>query len=324
MTTDIALLPKAILDGAGLTDQARGRLAAEAGLPGWALASPTTTVSGRVHLRLWELIEYEFDDPGMALRIADTYVPGQMGVHDYLIATAPTWGAGLARSRPFLSTITSNFAFALVEEDADDDEVSIDIELLDGHGRGRELAMQYAAAANTVRARHITGQRICPSRIMFRQRAPKTHRHFAELFGTVNVDFGAPSDRLTFRAADLSLPLRTADPMLAAVMSHYAEGLAAPAPRATTWTEEVHRQLVALLPAGGATVDLVARRMLTSRRSLQRRLAEEGTTWTAELDKARRIELQRSAPAVSTTELARRLGYSDSRALRRALRRLLP
>jgi AraC-like DNA-binding protein len=58
-------------------------------------------------------------------------------------------------------------------------------------------------------------------------------------------------------------------------------------------------------------------------RTLQRRLAEHGTTWRAELQAARqdraRTAFQASPP--SMTRLARQLGYADPRSVRRALRR---
>lgn len=59
-----------------------------------------------------------------------------------------------------------------------------------------------------------------------------------------------------------------------------------------------------------------------SRRTVQRRLAEERTSWRAELDAARRAEAARlKREGASNKVIAARLGYSDTRALRRAVRR---
>ncbi|WP_218719174.1 helix-turn-helix domain-containing protein [Nocardia sp. MH4] len=56
---------------------------------------------------------------------------------------------------------------------------------------------------------------------------------------------------------------------------------------------------------------------------LQRRLAEHETTWRSEAEQVRRqraLELLRN-PDLSMRSIARRVGYSDERALRRAVRR---
>jgi transcriptional regulator GlxA family with amidase domain len=70
-------------------------------------------------------------------------------------------------------------------------------------------------------------------------------------------------------------------------------------------------------------VDEVARRMSVSVRTLQRRLADWGTTWSAQLDE---IRCRRAREAdlfanPSMQSLAARLGYSDVRSVRRAMRR---
>lgn len=60
--------------------------------------------------------------------------------------------------------------------------------------------------------------------------------------------------------------------------------------------------------------------MASSRRSLQRRLAEEGTTWRRELGRDRRKGLENQYPR-NRNDMARQLGCSDARALRRAYQR---
>ena len=63
----------------------------------------------------------------------------------------------------------------------------------------------------------------------------------------------------------------------------------------------------------------VARRMTVSPRTLQRLLRSEGTTWRAEVDAFRRVQATRlQRKGLSNSQVARRLGYSDARALRRA------
>jgi AraC-like DNA-binding protein len=87
-------------------------------------------------------------------------------------------------------------------------------------------------------------------------------------------------------------------------------------------TEAVREILSANLAAHEISLQSVARELAMSRRTLQRRLAEQQTNWRTELDAARRNESTRlKRQGASNKVIAARLGYSDTRALRRAVRR---
>jgi AraC-like DNA-binding protein len=96
-----------------------------------------------------------------------------------------------------------------------------------------------------------------------------------------------------------------------------------PPPADATWNDGFRRQLNQALEQGSPSLAALARRMSLSTRTLQRRLAEHGTTWRAELDAARQHHAQpaRQAGSPTMTLLASQLGYADPRSARRALRR---
>lgn len=79
-----------------------------------------------------------------------------------------------------------------------------------------------------------------------------------------------------------------------------------------------------MLFGGEPSIDRVARSAAMSVRSLQRRLSDEGTSFSTELDKVRtRLALQHLREQdISLADLSERLGYSDQSALSRAVRRL--
>jgi AraC-like DNA-binding protein len=90
----------------------------------------------------------------------------------------------------------------------------------------------------------------------------------------------------------------------------------------TQWLADLRRVLPARLADRTASLSEVSSALAISPRTLQRRLAAAGTSWRAEVDSARRElagELARAGEARKA--VARRLGYSDTRGLRRALRR---
>jgi AraC-like DNA-binding protein len=92
-----------------------------------------------------------------------------------------------------------------------------------------------------------------------------------------------------------------------------------PPARTSGWTQAV-REIV----SGELDLSLreAARALAVSVRTLQRRLADEGTSWRAEIDAARKERAAQLLQHGATADLtAAQVSYSGGRALRRALRR---
>jgi AraC-like DNA-binding protein len=88
------------------------------------------------------------------------------------------------------------------------------------------------------------------------------------------------------------------------------------------WTDAVRGIVVEHLDQPELSLRVVARALAVSPRTLQRRLAEEGTSWRVILDTARRERASALLREGLTTELtAAQVGFAGSRALRRALAR---
>jgi len=86
---------------------------------------------------------------------------------------------------------------------------------------------------------------------------------------------------------------------------------------------QFREQLRKAVEDGSASLEALARHFLVSNRTLQRRLAEHGTTWRTELDTVRRRLFTDVAGTgiPATLDMAQRLGFTDERSLRRARRR---
>ncbi|MFE4461335.1 AraC family transcriptional regulator ligand-binding domain-containing protein [Nocardia tengchongensis] len=289
-TSDSVLLPRFVLSRAASAGLDPTRLARAAGIPGWLLADGDARVSSDYFPRLWELFEHELDDPEATLRATGSYRLGEFGLIDYLISTADTVGAGLAVLGPFVGSISTNFRLEPSEQT--ETESTFDVYTVNMDGRGRDLSVQMALTSLVSRMRQITGQPMDPVRVELRERAPRRLDAFTEQFGTARVDFGAALDRVTFHNADFERTQITADPLLAAVLRRHAATMPPPPPRATEWPDRVAAALAEALDGNDPLLDQVARRLYTSPRTLQRRLAESGTTWRLEVDRARKRHLE--------------------------------
>jgi AraC-like DNA-binding protein len=295
------------------------QLAWAARVPGWALACDRAMISPRHALRLWELAEHALEDPQVALRIAGRHTVGDLDLYDYLFTTAATLRDGLRASSRYLHLLTTNGQLQVEAET--DRETTYSYRCADAGGRGAELYLQFSAGVFCARAQMGTGAPVVPVHVGFACPAPRSHRAVTETFGTRRVDFGTPVTTFTFRRRDLDLPMRGADPALARILGCYAATL--PPPRPVTWHEHVQSLVTRAIEDGSPSLDALARRLAVSRRTLQRQLAEHGTTWRAEVDTARQRRASHAGPAgaADMARLARQLGYADPRSVRRALRR---
>ncbi|WP_405485805.1 AraC family transcriptional regulator ligand-binding domain-containing protein [Nocardia sp. NBC_00511] len=170
------------------------------------------------------------------------------------------------------------------------------------------------------RARRVVAAPLSPVRVSLRRSAPRRLDTYREVFGDAPIEFGADLDAMTFLPSDLDRPLITADPVLAAVLRPLADALPPPPPLEAAWPERVAVAIAEALDDGEVSLDRVARRFATSPRTLQRRLAEAGTTWRRELDRARSARLMAAATGgpVSRSRQAQLLGYADAASMRRA------
>jgi AraC-like DNA-binding protein len=294
------------------------QMAQEARLPPWALRA-SGMLPSRHTMRLWELAERTFEKPDIALTILERHQVGDLDLFDYLFTTAATLREGLETAGRYLHLITTCNQRRVEAET--DQQTTYSYRHAEPGGRGEDLCLQYNVGAIYARARAATGQAVRPVHVAFAQPAPPSHRWLTEALGTRNIDFGAPVTTFSFSTRDLDLPMLGADARLARILNQYAASLTPSPP--VSWSGRFRQVLAESLAAGSSSLEYVARRMAVSPRTLQRQLAEHGTTWRAELNAARQREAGRArqSGSMSAAVLAQRLGYSDSRSVRRALRR---
>lgn len=294
-------------------------LARDAGLPHWLLGLDRAMVASHHHARLWVLAEHALRDPFVGLTAVSRHQVGDLDLYDYLFSTAGTVMEALEVSGDFLHLLSTNCS--LQPETLADGQITYSYRHALPGGRGEELWTQFSVAGFCARIQAAAGRPIIPAHIAFAQPAPRSHRAFIETFGTRKIDFGAPATTFTLRREDLDLRLPAADPALGRILRRYAASL--PHAQLTSWDSLFQRALDDAMEESKPSMNALARSLAVSPRTLQRRLAEYGTTWRAELEGARKRRASKAFQdgAPSTIRLARELGYSDPRSVRRALRR---
>ena len=188
-------------------------------------------------------------------------------------------------------------------------------------GRPGALVDETAIASLVQLARNLTGRYWPVREVCFVNPPPTQVQPYLDFFGG-DVRFDAACTRIVLDAAVLGLPMRQADSALLAALDREAEALLAEVSRVPAVVDAWRRTLVPLIREGRTTLAALAEAHHTSVRSLQRRLAEQGTSFQQLLDDTRRhlAEAHLTHDRLDVTEIALLLGYSEQSAFTRAFR----
>lgn len=168
--------------------------------------------------------------------------------------------------------------------------------------------------------RTVGGQSWCPSEVLLQSRQKKK---FSEHFlSQAQISFDMDLTAVVFPRSFLSLPFSSsANPISLEQQSDY-HLLRASAP-SLTLSQSLGQVLVSHFREGHPSVQLAAEIADTSVRTLQRRLADEGLTYSqliARLRYDKAVQLLRNS-SLKMIEIAEQLGYEDSAHFSRAFKR---
>ncbi|RDI52138.1 AraC family transcriptional regulator [Nocardia mexicana] len=313
-------LTRLVLDSARRAGAAADQLAAVDGTGADALAGELNRIPLRSLLRLWELVATARPGPGAGLAVAAAAPLGTLTTWDYLVTNGPTLADALRAAQPYHRLVTGEAEGFDLHHDG---ELTVGFRTSAGDPAVAAVINEYVLAYYLRRAREATGRAVVPTRVTFGHPAPHDRAALSEAFGTSDIEFDAPADSITFTAADATAPLPHADPQLADLLRSHADLVLASSRPVPGPLETFRAALAAELTVGPPALDAVAARLALSPRTLQRRLADHGTTWRHEVDLLRyeRAKYLLEQQHSTTEAVARKLGFADDRALRRAYRR---
>lgn len=265
---------------------------------------------------VWNAIEALSADPAFAIKmVRDT--PSAKHKLAFLAALyAADFREGLARYSRFMRLCSPDQI--CVEEH--EGKVSFTIVWPPGSGSEPYLSVEACFAFVLELGRRGTGEHLVPLAVSLRRPEQNLQTH-ASFFGCP-IHYGAARDQLTMSAAGLDLPFREHNPevlhFMTPGMTAAVQELEAP----VGFREQVIDVLKRTLANGRPTLPHLARELLQSERTLQRRLAAEGTTFSALLNEARRqVGLRLLADTtLELKEVAYLLGYEDTNSYFRAFR----
>jgi AraC-like DNA-binding protein len=203
-----------------------------------------------------------------------------------------------------------------------DERLIITFEYIDVARHQDRHQIEFFMASLVRLVRQLSGFDLFPERVNVMHHRSRFHAEFRKFFGC-EVGFGSSTDEIAFLSTVRPMPLASADSFLNALLIAQCEQIRFSRLQPPELRISVENEIVALLPHGKAQAPALARKLGMSQRTLARRLASEGLSFTAILDELRRDLAKHylSEVGVPITTIAWLLGYQEVSAFTHAFKR---
>jgi AraC-like DNA-binding protein len=266
----------------------------------------------------WNRAAVRLATPHLGLESAKFYRATDFHGLVVVFLASPTLHTALDRLARYLVVVNTSLS---LQVETDDDSIDVVATTLDAAPEERRVMEDSRAAIIADLARSSATGTLVPLQVEFSYARPDDIGPYEEMFRCPLV-FGAPRWRMCWRLADADRAFVADNRELALANDRILDTLLKSlAP--DTLVARVKRAMTAELPSGAPSEEAIARAVGMSGRSLQRRLAEEKTGFTALLAEVRRDLAKEYVedPEISITDISFLLGFSDVSSFSRAFKR---
>jgi AraC-like DNA-binding protein len=284
-----------------------------------SLEDPYARVPTGLVVRLFALAEQHRHDAWVGLHAGEHVEP--RGPLFYMMLSSPRVLEGLRRAQGFSGLLIETLRFTVRTEH---ERVSLVFDVGDSVFSASRHAMEYLLMSGVSAMRQVIGgANFRLHEVRFRHRRAGNLDEAVRAFGCP-VYFDQPDDRGVFPLSALWAVPRFPNRAFADRSEKFAAALSARIGACSTIAEQAEQATRALLASGvrGDSAS-VARRLGITSRTLQRRLAEEGTSFRGVRDAAlwEAVEVLLSNPSLKIEAIAVSVGFSDLAAFSKAFRR---
>lgn len=279
-------------------------------LAGWvSRVGELETVPAHIVVDVLEVCAAAGERPDLGIAFAAWSNPRGFGPLSLLWDHCPTFGEVVRVASRYLHL--ENQALGTVVE-REDGEVRLRHFTAVAARYGSRQFIEATLALDVCLARMMFGAHWAPLRLELEFAPPRIERFRRGVFGCP-VEYGALHNALVIRAEDMDRVQPHANSTMLAYLEAQLEMMARSRPSGLV--EQVEQAVLASLPGAGASLDHVSHVLGQSRRTLQRRLGEQGRTFAGILlDVRRRVAEDYFATETrpNLSELAYRLGFADA------------
>src|SRR4051794_5492192 len=292
------------------------RILTDAGLAVADLAVPDKWVPAVAVSRVLERSANESGSEDFGLRLAGLRRLATLGPLSVVLSQEPYLRSALTLLCRYEHSYNEALRMCL---DEDGDLATMRLWFEFGEPAPTRQATELATAALLGIVRELLGRQWEPLSLCFTHRAPASLAGHRAVFGS-RLKFGHEFTGLVLYAAELDAANTSSDPLLRPYADQLRRALGAPP--AATVTGQVTRLVEMLLPVGRCSTHQVARSLGVTQRTLHRRLATEGQSFSSIVHATRETLAERylSADRYSLTDVSELLGFAAPSAFSRWFR----
>jgi AraC-like DNA-binding protein len=257
-------------------------------------------------------------DPSYGLHLAASLNTRDHGLLGFLALNSPTLMDALINLQRYYKVVREGE----FEIERNGGQVAVRLREADPALRGLRQNSDFVVATLVRGCRDLTRQAISPIRVECVCEEPSEKVEYADILGCP-VKFGAEWTVLIYAEEAMCLPVVGADTKLLQILELACQPIIGPTPEMQDLVREVRRLIIEGLPKGSANIDAIADELNISNKTLERRLAKRGQSFSALLDetrcKAAKHYLEETDMRLA--QVAYMAGYTEAAALVRAFKR---
>lgn len=279
---------------------------------------PDAMVPLAAYLAMWDEAVAVYGKPGLPTALAMAIPFGAFGALDYLVGSAGCVG-GMVESSVLHFAMVASDCWLEHEHDA---AGALHVVRIRAKPWVPQTVLEFTLAIMLSRLRYLTNNQVRPLRVGLPGQRPAGDAVREELLAAP-LEYDFPGAEIVFDAPNWALPNPKADPYLHATLKRLAGQLGLDSPMHSPLEQALRLRLRGALAQGRADPARLAALLGVSHRSLQRRLQEEGRSFSDVLETFRRDESAQLLcdPKVALVDVAARLGYTEQTSFTRAFRR---
>jgi AraC-like DNA-binding protein len=288
------------------------------GLETGDFGNPDTRIPHALAMEVLEETVRITQDPTIGLRAGMSAEPGDFDVVEYAARSMPTLGEAMLCVARYFRILHEA---AQISVELEGDHAVWRFRILDGV-RQPPAANDFAIASGLGFARRNVIEYEAPQEIWLMHERPSYASAYEKAF-EAPVRYGTPYNAMIIRAERMQQPMLRANPKISGAFESHARRVLEGLQKSDGVSGRVREEVARQLRTGLVNMRETARRLAMSTATLRRRLEEEEATFSDIVDDVRRrlADQYLGDPALTVTEIAFLLGFSDLAAFDRAFKR---
>jgi AraC-like DNA-binding protein len=295
-----------------------GPLLRKAGLTSQHVENSTFPLNVKSQISFLNLVAAAAGETLLGFHLAQNFDLREIGMLYYVMASSDTLGDALQRAARYSRIVNEGIHLRYRESK----RLTITFEYVDVARHQDRHQIEFFMVSLVRLVRQLSGSNVPTDRISVTHRRDGFQTSFRKFFGC-DVAFGSRRDEIALPSTIRSMPLASADSYLHALLIAQCEQTYAHRLQPAALRASIENEIAPLLPHGNAQAPEIARRLGTSQRTLARRLAAEGLSFTGILD-ALKLDLAKhylGEADLPITTIAWLLGYQEVSAFTHAYKR---